>query len=517
MKFFATLFSFFVLTCVFSQNIIGLTDFYIFKGLKFYPTIPTETGGHLAVNYKQIGAFHYQPVLQRFENNRLQNELSIPLISGFEAEVDKDFFLLGGKPVILTQAQERNKFDFHVYSSSPDLDVVHGPIQILTVHKEQFESLELKRVSSSDEQFFAICVILENGQKGTLTLHYTVMNQDVEKVSDGVVVLPFISARTVLDHLALSNNGRLMSGFKMYNVNVDKSWYGRAALETYAVYDFGRTEKNIYTIQLDSGRVMDAKFEFTETENIVVSGTWENSKTKKFGLFGMQLNPEKNTISGQFHQELHTWPEVQTDLIYHGFEEQAINLRIKNIEMMNRFIVREIVEAQNGFVVLLEEAYFSGAVKERSTGAYLDFRYFHNNHIVAMKFDKLGNIQWISVVIKESISSNIHDDIGSFGFVMTEDNLVLLFNDNKRNYDNNGIYNGNDFKGLLKKSNYVLAAAQLELNSGEVKRIKLHECHEIEGYVVPNMTRQFAKDFNSIITIKQSVSNDVIRFGVLRK
>lgn len=517
MKSTATFISFFFLSFVLSQNLIGLTDFYVFKGLQFYPTLPTETGGHFALNYKQIGAFHYQPLVQKFEKNRVQNELSIPLSSGFEAEVDKDFFLLDGKPVILTQAQTRNKLDFHVYPSAPDLDSLYGPIHILTVHKEQFESLELMSVSSLDEQFFAICVLLNHPQKGTLTLHYKVLNQDFEMVSDGVLVLPFINTRTIMDHLALSNQGRLMAGFKTYNVNVNRRWHGLETLEAYVIYDFAKTEKNIYNIQLESGRVLDAKFEFTENENIVVSGTWHNVQTKKFGLFGMQLNPDRSAISGRFSQDLHAWPEVRTDLIYQSLEEQSNNLRVKNIQRMNRFVVREIVEAENGFIVLLEEAYFSGPTRDRMSGRYFDFRYFHNNHIVAMKFDEIGNISWISTILKESTRSTNHDDTGSFGFVMSGNQLVLLFNDNKRNYDNNGIYNGNNFQGLQKKTSYVLAAAQIELNSGEVKRMKLHDFKEIEGYVLPKLTSQFSKDYNSIITIKQSTTKDVFRFGELRK
>lgn len=137
--------------------------------------------------------------------------------------------------------------------------------------------------------------------------------------------------------------------------------------------------------------------------------------------------------------------------------------------------LRQIQSLSDGSQVGFMEQYYERKYSnyDTRTGITTVVYYYYYMDIVAFKLDKHGAFLWGKRIPKNQVSMNDNGPFSSFIACNNDQQAYVIFNDNKRNYNEEGIFDStpNTLNGLsLSNRKNVVALAKIDLNTGTIDR-----------------------------------------------
>ena len=131
------------------------------------------------------------------------------------------------------------------------------------------------------------------------------------------------------------------------------------------------------------------------------------------------------------------------------------------------------------------------------------------------KFKKNGGFDWVKKNKKYQVPTNDGGFYSSVASFHTDDKLVMLFNDNLRNYSESGDFiNDNDrfYPTSYKKKTNTVAKVEIDLSTGEIDRRTYFDRKETKAYAVP---KKFTVDYNKREMLMVLIYGKKEKYGVL--
>jgi hypothetical protein len=194
------------------------------------------------------------------------------------------------------------------------------------------------------------------------------------------------------------------------------------------------------------------------------------------------------------------------DFLYKDWNEEQKEAYLKNksVEKNLNYNIKEVKLLDNGNVIgILENFDFSTSLITtqqgfNSTSSSPVFKY---GDLIIYKISSLGEIEWIQKITKNQEVS-LYDNNTSIACSLIKNEALIFFNDNKNNYNENGLWNGKNISmaGDLFKS--ILVKVAINLDSGDFERSKFLEFKNLKIWPQPKMFTFNEFDNNMLLVMK---------------
>ena len=245
-----------------------------------------------------------------------------------------------------------------------------------------------------------------------------------------------------------------------------------------------------------------------------IYGTGRNGKVE--GVFIIRYDTSKDEVLFK------GFVEFKDGLLNPQWIDSRIRQPINNRNRIRdrdtyRFKIRDIFTLEDGSLCGSIEQYF---INEQSsydsrTGLSSSIYYYYYDDIVAFKIGKTGTFDWQKRIPKSQVSTNDGGPFSSYSSFTDGQKLFFIFNDNLKNYDENGNYSrgsGPCYAFNLTRRKNTAAICEVNLNSGQVERKKLFTRKELNSIVVPKM---FKLDIVNQELLLYAISGNKEKFGIL--
>lgn len=170
-----------------------------------------------------------------------------------------------------------------------------------------------------------------------------------------------------------------------------------------------------------------------------------------------------------------------------------------------------------GFVAVSEHAELEFRMKGSGEGGGINDQYdlhYYYNDLIVYKMDNTGKTNWVKRIPKYQQSINDNATYLSASSIISNGKIYLLFNDHKKNYDENNAYINLSFPRMSTTSNRnnVMAITEIDLKSGTSKRHALPGRSELSTLFIPSLSRENIND-NSLLLYSNQRNKH--RFGKL--
>jgi hypothetical protein len=131
-------------------------------------------------------------------------------------------------------------------------------------------------------------------------------------------------------------------------------------------------------------------------------------------------------------------------------------------------------------------------------------------------FNARGEMLWSQEIRKTMKQTTNKNATPSFLAFQNGDKLTLIFNDNRKNYNESGIYNEHNHVITMKKRENVVAQVHIDLELGTVSRQILADYSVSKGFFLPSKSIATKGQSFVFLAFQQSLANQMYRFGMMR-
>ena len=153
--------------------------------------------------------------------------------------------------------------------------------------------------------------------------------------------------------------------------------------------------------------------------------------------------------------------------------------------------MREAIVLNDGSIVGTMEQYYVqvSTITDSRSGYSSNTYYYYYNDIIAYKIGLDGEFEWLQKIDKSQVSTNDYGPYSSYGSFIDNGKLYFIFNDNKLNYENSGkfIDDQKNYTASFGRRKNVVALAEIDLESGDLKRECFFEGSDIKALAVPKL------------------------------
>ena len=179
--------------------------------------------------------------------------------------------------------------------------------------------------------------------------------------------------------------------------------------------------------------------------------------------------------------------------------------------------IRNIQTLKDGTMIgMLEQFFIREVTRTDSRGNTYTTYYYYYNDVIVYKVNKTGGFEWIKKIKKYQVSTNDGGFYSSVASFHTDDKLVMLFNDNLRNYNESGKFIDDNearfYPTSYKKKTNTVAKVEIDLHTGDLVRETYFDRKETKAYAVP---KKFSVDYNKREMLMLLVYGKKEKYGVL--
>ena len=316
---------------------------------------------------------------------------------------------------------------------------------------------------------------------------YKVLDSAYQVVTEGEYEIPYNSRNANVDLRYLTDNGDYILGISVYANANSGFWKDYNALQKTVVVHVKGDQFSEYELNIDEKRVFDIGVSALDSV-LTVTGTYgQPYSTGSQGVFLQRINLNQQVITNEyfdlFPREFMT--ESMTENQIDRMERRES--RGRTGPQLNNYAIRSIHPLEDGStIVVAEQFYIYQQSTTDSKGISQTIYHYYFNDIVAYKIDAQGLFSWIVRLPKEQHSVNDYGYYSSVKTVISGGKLLCFFNDNRKNYDEVGAYEG-FFRSIsfpVRKNSYALAIGKIDLQTGEITRSVYNDYDQTGGIVV---------------------------------
>lgn len=363
-----------------------------------------------------------------------------------------------------------------------------------------YRNTDLSRISmvSSNSREFAAIFYAPLTKKGEFThLKYVVFQDDFSPPLERDIIYPYASQEyEALDFYIINKEKQLfISGIYPDLMNIsNRNWGGTPPY--FERIEINRIENGKVTVeQLEAPGVFFINMRINDdTSNISITGFYSSvDKGRVEGSYLAKLDPNGRLIN----LVLDKFTTTQQIEINEYKLEHAPSETYSGVES-SKFSLLQFEKVEGGYISIAEynviERYRGGADAAGSISS-IDNIYYWSGDLVVTRLNEEGKIEWCTLIQKSQRTVNDGGYFLSTAVYMGEDNLYLFFNDHKKNYNDNNVYN--NFEKRPKFSNFgannTIGFVSIGLKNGEQNRKSLIGKSESKVFLVPQLSVQNEK------------------------
>lgn len=376
-------------------------------------------------------------------------------------------------------------------------------------------------LQSQNQEYFCLEYSIPATREENERFGYKIVNANFETVSEGEYESQYEARQSDISNRFLTDAGDYYIAAKVYNVTTS----GR-------VKDYNSLERVILMRVKPSGteemnlELADKKiFELALAENgknLVCTGLYGADNKGVSGIFHVMIDFDAKDVTNESYNEFEKdfvtqyWTERQKK------KADKREAKGKGEPTLYSYDIRSNITLTDGSMIGLMEQYYvivrtttTGTGTSRTTTTTY---YYHYHDIIAYKITPTGDFEWVKKIPKHQVSADDGGYLSSFAEYCTDSKLVLLFNDNLKNYDEGGNfiepdqYRDIEYAGYRKKTNCV-AKVELDLATGVTTRSTFFGRAEAEAIAIPKL---FYTDYTKNEMLMVLRMNKKEKFGLLK-
>jgi hypothetical protein len=238
---------------------------------------------------------------------------------------------------------------------------------------------------------------------------------------------------------------------------------------------FAETEEFYdYNVDLDKNYMSEVVLRIDKDNNIVCSGFYsDNNSFSTKGIFYLKLNTQTKEI------EVQKTNDFDKKFLSFFMSEKKAN---KGKPLYNMVIRDLLIKEDGGLYFIAENYYIREVTRTDQNGRTTTTYYYHYNDVIVADISKEGKVNWWTVVPKYQVSANDGGPYSSIAWGVSENNLHIVFNENKKNAE---ILQPNKVKSVrFKKSVTVLVTFD---SKGKAKKTALFPAKDGKTLTMPKV------------------------------
>lgn len=186
---------------------------------------------------------------------------------------------------------------------------------------------------------------------------------------------------------------------------------------------------------------------------------------------------------------------------------------------MYSYDFREVqTTADGGIVVVMEQYYVVVTTYTDSKGNTRTTYTYYYNDLITYRVQNDGEFEWINKINKSQVSTNDGGFYSSIGGYFADEKFVMYFNDNNKNYSENGSFvkpSGKTriYSASMRKKTNCVAKVEIDLKSGEFSRERYTSREETSALAVP---KRFQADYTNNELFMYFIYGKKEKFGLLK-
>lgn len=348
-------------------------------------------------------------------------------------------------------------------------------------------------ISVSENQQF-LCVEYEIPGKKEQFDHfgYSIFNVKLNLIRKGEYDIPTDAKNTVIETRHLTNEGEYLIGVSLFSNQNNGVWKDYSSVLKTMIYQVASDSLITYDLMFDDRRVYN--FAITSKDEIaVITGTYgEQFTSGARGVFFQRISLNSRKVLNQkimeFPSFVLTEESEQNKILeasnrdyYMPLGADLVNYAFRNVSMDN----------DGSFTVVAEQFYIFQQSNSDPRGMMQFVNHYYYDDCIIYKIDSTGAFSWFVKLPKEQHSTNDYGYYSSVKTVRTENQLILFFNDHIKNYTDFGefIALNRSFNFPVRKNQYALVSASVDLKTGTVDRRMNSSYDETQGFVSLKMSK----------------------------
>lgn len=437
--------------------------------------------------------------------------------TGF-ANIETSAFFAGKFQVFLS---DRSGTTMALYSQS----IIEGESNAPSELRCSYEDVRIgarpnfQMLISQNQQFLAVTYEIP-GRRANRDLHgYVLFDSTFTEVERGEYVLPFDGNMSTINQNHITNQGEYLIAVTEHKDRNDRifgrTWENFKALHVFKIKNDSLSE---YSLQLADKRIDDLTMSSNNAGIVSMTGLYGRGNNSGIeGVFSVNFDTQLDTISSYKYSpfDLEVLRESRStnqvnNLIrrsqQRGEDPQVFSYKLRNLQTLE----------DNSQVGYLEQAYERQYTNYDSrTGVTTVNTYYYYMDIIVFKLAPDGTYLWGRRIPKNQITMNDHGPFSSFIGFNNSANAYVLFNDNKRNYDDGGIFarDNNSLFGLnLSPWRNVVALATVDLSTGQISRTTLFSRKDLSAIAVPKTMKV---DWKNREVLMYAINRNREKFGLI--
>lgn len=470
------------------------------------------------------GALLGAPYISSHEDFVIQNqEKIVSKVEGSSANIN-DVVSFNSKIIVfLTDKQDgMNKLFMQPYGKDcfPEGEAVQ--LAEYSIPKGWNKGGYFNVLQSQNQQFFCVEYSIPGTKTENERFGFKVIDANFETVSEGEYESQYEARQSDVSNRYLSNTGDYFIAVKVYNVNEKGRVKDYSSLEKFVLMHV--TPEGIEEVNLDLGdkHISDVTFSSDNNRLMTFTGLYGEGTTSAKGVFYFQLDFKKQEIINE------GFNEFGKDFITEGWSDRAKKksekreAKGKGTPSLYNYIIRDNVTLEDGSMVGMIEQYYVHVVTTRdSRGNTTTTYYYYYNDLILYKVSESGEFVWLKKIQKSQVSTNDGGYLSSTAQYVADGKMVILFNDNLKNYDESGQVLDDAESGKMlygasyrKKTNCV-ARVEVDLATGETQRRTFFGRNEAEAIAIPKLfcTDYVNKEMLMVLRIGKKEKYGLIHFG----
>ena len=408
---------------------------------------------------------------------------------------------IGGTPFCFLSDQTDKTRTLFALKLDNTLNVMFESEAILEdpVQRTRYAQDSFRFVQSKNKKYLAIYLNITLKGEVYDTYRFVVLDKDLNRVESGSFQCSTPVEQTVLSNAYLSDKGIFYLGTKEYELDESRRLIKQySLLSGIHLYRTKNDKTEHHRIDLTTKVVTETAIFELNNNLLALSGMYRN------------FNPKENTgIEGAFYAVIDFEKEQPLQLTFENFDESFITDGWSFKEKKNAFRKKEkgkgdprlinyklrdfmFDSLKNTFTGIAEQYY----VEERSSAdsrGYITTTYlYYYNTLIVYQINSNGEFEWTRKIPKVQVSVNDYGYLSSIAWLKNEEELILLYNDNKDNYTQNGNYTKGDLTAAsMSGKKNTITACVVNLNDGAFKRTALGSIsHNHRAVLVPKLCKK---------------------------
>ena len=407
----------------------------------------------------------------------------------------EDVMMIGGQLYLFTsfnnQAKKKNYLFYQKISkrlqASRDLVMVS---EVDAQNKAKEGSFHL--ILSSDSSKVLLYSQLPYQKKDPERFALKVFDNEMNKLWSHDIILPYTDQQFAIEDYRIDKEGNVYIMGKLYLDGARDSRRRRPNYQ-YVILAYTQQGEDVqeYHVGLKEKFITDLAFRIGNDGNLVCAGFFsEKGAYSVKGTCFFRLNSSNKEVFNLSFREFDF--KFRTEFMRPGELKRASRAEANDDtgreSELYRYSLDELVLRSDGGAVLVAEQYYVYERSYRYWDGTLRFEYYYNyNDIIVVNIQADGSIEWATRIPKRQETVNDGGYYSSYAMSIVRDRLYFIFNDNSRNFKNDGSNRLYNFSGR----NSIVALAELH-KDGQLQMYPLFHNRDADVITRPKICKQVA-------------------------